>query len=276
MTRLLSILALLTFSLASLNAQSAPAFSIMQGYDLVTSRTCSGAENVGSIYTTITNPSVTSVCQQTGANTFGWVSSFIASVTGGTLTIAGGKAPVISKTITFTGTDATTMTFPATSGTVATLGATQNLATTTGFADSSTASKTLAISLSGATASTATTLAFAQSAPRTVTFPDASITVPGTVLRDCGTTATCAATDKSATMKVAIGSVALTSASPSIATITSLPFSGALDYHCTLDNETTRTDEVAVLAAGYVSGASFVITGPNTVTDVIDYVCIGW
>ena len=110
------------------------------------------------------------------------------------------------------------------------------------------------------------------------TFPAASITVSGAVGQFCGTTTTCAATDISTTLKVVVGNVALVSASPSTAAITGISpaFTGAGTYSCALSNATTVANTASVLTAGYVSGSAFTITGPNTVTDVIRYVCVGY
>lgn len=95
-------------------------------------------------------------------------------------------------------------------------------------------------------------------------------------LINCGTTATCAATQTFGG-HVVMGNVALSSASPSTAAITGLSpaFTSASTYSCTVNDQTTRTNQVAILAAGYVSGSAFTITGPNTVTDTVNYICIG-
>ncbi len=114
-----------TLGLALAYAQSAPSFAVTTGP--LGNRTCNDQVNVGSINTTLDNPSITYVCQQTGTNTYGWVSSFQASVTGGTLTITANKTPSIAASIAFAGTDSTTMTFPTVSGTVATIAGTQTL-----------------------------------------------------------------------------------------------------------------------------------------------------
>ncbi len=103
-------------------------------------------------------------------------------------------------------------------------------------------------------------------------------TVPGTVTaQTCGTTTTCSHTATGPALKIVYGRVALSSASPSIAAITGISpaFTNNGTYHCVTDDRTDITHPTGVLAAGYVSGSAFTITGPNTVTDTVDYVCTG-
>lgn len=92
----------------------------------------------------------------------------------------------------------------------------------------------------------------------------------------CGTTGTCTANAATSNVMVKYGSVALSSASPSVATVSGLPFTSSASYFCTA----TPTGNTAAIAAGgvaitYVDGGSFTLTGPNTVTTVINFVCIG-
>lgn len=93
----------------------------------------------------------------------------------------------------------------------------------------------------------------------------------------CGTTTACSATAKAGTHAV-FGSAPLVSASPSTAAITGVSpaFTSASTYSCTVNDQTTRTNQVSVLVAGYVSGSAFTITGPNTVTDIVNFVCVGY
>jgi len=94
----------------------------------------------------------------------------------------------------------------------------------------------------------------------------------------CGTVAACAGTNTSGTVKVAFGSVALASASPSIATVTGInpAFTSSSTYVCTATpvgaDATIAGNGIAVTN---VSGTSFTLTGPNTVTTVVNYTCIG-
>jgi hypothetical protein len=110
---------------------------------------------------------------------------------------------------------------------------------------------------------------------RTITVPDASITLGSTVTKSCGTTVTCAATTTNNVI-MTFGSAALTSASPSTASITGLPFTSSSTFFCTASPEGSSA---AVAAAGIAinktSGSAMTLTGPNTVTTVIDYVCWG-
>jgi hypothetical protein len=154
----------------------------------------------------------------------------------------------------------------------------QTLTTTTVLGDSTTPSKTVAISLSGATASTATTLTFAQSAARTVTFPDASITVSGAQAQACGSTATCGATSIGATLKIVQGSGTLVTGSPSTFAVTAMSpaFTSASTYTCVAQDTATIATNIGVLTAGYVSGSAVTFTGPNSNTDTFRYTCTGY
>lgn len=93
----------------------------------------------------------------------------------------------------------------------------------------------------------------------------------------CGTLAACSSTAQNGSHMV-YGNVALATGSPSTASITGISpaFTSASTYSCTVNDQTTRTNQVAVLAAGYVSGSAFTITGPNTVTDTVNYQCVGY
>lgn len=94
-------------------------------------------------------------------------------------------------------------------------------------------------------------------------------------IANCGTLVACANTAVP-TAKIVYGTAALTSASPSTATLTGLPFTSSSSYVCTASPVgATAAIAAAGAAFGNVSGASTVITGPNTVTTVIDYICIG-
>jgi hypothetical protein len=97
------------------------------------------------------------------------------------------------------------------------------------------------------------------------------------VNQSCGTTATCANTGVGAAGLIeAYGTVALSSASPSIASITQLPFTTSTSYVCTATPEgTTAAVAAGGIAINKTSGTAMTLTGPNTVTTVIDYRCIG-
>lgn len=88
----------------------------------------------------------------------------------------------------------------------------------------------------------------------------------------CGTTTTCANTAQTGVL-VVYGTVALSSGTPSTATITALPFTSSSTYVCTGTEATNAIGNLIKFANA--SGASTVITGPATVTDVIGYHCIG-
>lgn len=111
-----------------------------------------------------------------------------------------------------------------------------------------------------------------------VAGPYTITTVPGSVTaQTCGTTTTCAHTSIGTTLKIVVGSTALVSGTPSTAAVTGISpaFTSSSSFHCTVNNQTNQTHTVGVLAAGYVSGSAFTITGGNTLTDVIDYTCVG-
>jgi hypothetical protein len=113
----------------------------------------------------------------------------------------------------------------------------------------------------------------------TAPFSIASTTPVGTLtvsnhptLQDCGTTSTCANTQKTAALIVR-GSVAFPTA-PTV-TVTSLPFTGAANYSCTASDVTTATG--VVNATAYTSGSSVTFTETNGVnTDTMRYICAGF
>lgn len=103
---------------------------------------------------------------------------------------------------------------------------------------------------------------------RTVTLPDASITVPGTVVQGCGTTTTCSATNNSATSKMVYGSVALSAGTATVTGI-SPTFTSSSSFVC------TATDVTAANATKVVNASSSSITITGTSTDTVNYVCAG-
>lgn len=112
---------------------------------------------------------------------------------------------------------------------------------------------------------------------RTVTAPDASITLSGTLAYDCSTSAACSPTNEIADWEF-YGSVALASASPSQVTVTGLSpaFTSTSTYYCTATPQgATAAIAAAGIAVSNVSSSSFTLTGPNTVTTVINYRCRG-
>lgn len=94
----------------------------------------------------------------------------------------------------------------------------------------------------------------------------------------CGTTTTCANTVQNGTLRVVNGSVALASGTPSQAVVTGISpaFTSTSTYNCTAAPEgTTAAVAAAGVAVSKTSSSSITLTGPNTVTTVIDYVCYG-
>jgi hypothetical protein len=106
------------------------------------------------------------------------------------------------------------------------------------------------------------------------TTPVANLTLSNhPLIQSCGTTSNCSHT-MLRSPNVAFGSVPLLSGTPSTATVTGISpaFASSSSYNCTLTNGTNASNGVKIT---YISGSSFTIAGPNTVTDVINYICVG-
>jgi hypothetical protein len=88
----------------------------------------------------------------------------------------------------------------------------------------------------------------------------------------CGTTSVCGQTIQVAPVLV-YGTVALSSGTPSTATLSALPFTGSTTYVCVGTDQTNAANNLIKFANA--SASSSVITGPNTITDVIGYQCVG-
>lgn len=113
---------------------------------------------------------------------------------------------------------------------------------------------------------------------KTITFPAATMTVSGVASYECGTSAACSPTNVSTSDWHLFGSSALVSASPSTASISGLSpaFTSTATYWCTATPQgTTAAIAAAGAAINKTSGSAFTITGPNTVTTVIDWHCWG-
>lgn len=250
------------FGLAIASAQSAPSFTTSAGTAAVSTKPCSDSSNVGSMYTLYQDPangfSGLYVCAQIGApslgqGAYGWIglTSQGTSPTTGTLTVANGKAAVISNSLTFAGTDATTMTFPSTSGTVVTLAATQTLT-----------AKTLTAPVIATISNTGTE-----------TLPTNTGGIP--VLYSCGATTgatTCANTSGGATARVFSGIATLASNSAVISGI-SPAFTSTATFACTSNDQTTIGNPTKVLNT---SSSSITISDTTGASDAVAYVCIGY
>lgn len=118
------------------------------------------------------------------------------------------------------------------------------------------------------------TLTQANTANRTYAFPDAAITVSGLQGYSCGNTSTCTNTGIPAP-HVIWGQVALSSGTPSTVTVTGISpaFTSTTSYQCNVTDMTDATKNL--LKVVNASTSSFTITGPNTITDTISYICIG-
>lgn len=155
--------------------------------------------------------------------------------------------------------------------------------TTTYIVNTSTPTQRANFNLAGSSPNTTATLTFATTVDRAYTFPNASGTIclsGGTctdypTLVDCGTTTTCANT-ATTSGRVIIGAVALSSGTPSTATVTGISpaFTSTATYRCAITEATTATNNLLKIVN--TSSSSFTITGPNTLTDTISYVCAGY
>jgi hypothetical protein len=96
--------------------------------------------------------------------------------------------------------------------------------------------------------------------------------------QSCGSTATCGASNISATLKVVVGIGQLVSSSPSTFQVTAMSpaFTSTTSYTCVAQDVTTIANNIGVLTAGYVSGSAVTFTGPNTNTDTFRYTCVGY
>jgi hypothetical protein len=94
------------------------------------------------------------------------------------------------------------------------------------------------------------------------------------LIQFCGTAAACSATAQTGAQTV-YGSVALSSGTPSTATITGISpaFTSSSTYICTVTAQSGAA--TALLSVANVSGSSFTITGPATDTRVVNYQCTG-
>jgi hypothetical protein len=113
----------------------------------------------------------------------------------------------------------------------------------------------------------------------TVTFPAANISVPGTVFTSCANSLSCATpVNTSSSVKFAYGTGALTSATPSLAHVTAISpaFTDTSHMFCTaVPVGTTAAIAAAGVAVNLVSASAFDVTGPNTVTTVFFWQCVG-
>jgi hypothetical protein len=94
-------------------------------------------------------------------------------------------------------------------------------------------------------------------------------------LQSCGTTTTCAHTAIATNANIVYGSAPLVSGTPSTYTVTGISpaFTSAASYVCTLAGQTAAT--TSLYSVANVSGSSFTVTGPATVSTVVNYICAG-
>ena len=140
------------------------------------------------------------------------------------------------------------------------------------FGDQADATKVLLLDLHSATTGTKTTFAFAQTAGRTVTWPDASITVPGIVVTNCGSSASCATpTTISSTAKIVIGTIVFSASTTATVSGISPAFTSSGSYACTA-NDPSHTYTYTIQA---VSSSSFTITSGTSNSDTWSWQCSG-
>lgn len=105
----------------------------------------------------------------------------------------------------------------------------------------------------------------------TTTVPNLTVSNHPT-LQDCGTTSTCANTQKTSALIVR-GSVAFPTATT--VTVTALPFTSNASYSCTAGDATTAAGMIN--ATTYTSGSSVTFTETGGVnTDTMRYICVGF
>jgi hypothetical protein len=92
----------------------------------------------------------------------------------------------------------------------------------------------------------------------------------------CGTAVGCTAAAATANTIIKYGTAPLTSGSPSTASITGLPFTSSTSYTCTASPQgTTAAIAATGVAVNQTSGTAMTLTGPNTVSTVIQFICVG-
>ncbi len=108
----------------------------------------------------------------------------------------------------------------------------------------------------------------------TIMFPATNITVPGTILTDCGSSASCATpTTRSSTGKIVIGTVAFSSATTATITGISPAFTGTQSYTCYASDP---THAAYAQSTQNQSGTSFIITSGTSNSDTWNYQCVGY
>jgi hypothetical protein len=91
----------------------------------------------------------------------------------------------------------------------------------------------------------------------------------------CGTTSSCGHSGETSA-QIVYGSAALVSGTPSTVTITGISpaFTSTSDYFCTVTGQSAATS--SLYSVTNISTSSFTITGPATVTTVVNYLCTGF
>lgn len=172
-------------------------------------------------------------------------------------------------TITGNATAARTLTMPDATGTLALTSSPSSLIpTAAGTYDLGSATIPWRYLYVGASSDTAR-IGGSFSADRTITIPDASITLNGITSILCGTTAACGGTDSSTSAKFYYGAVAMVGGSQ---TVTGLGFANT-SYVCTATNAARASAVYAVPA----SASTLTLSGNATVgpTDTVNYLCVG-
>lgn len=138
--------------------------------------------------------------------------------------------------------------------------------------DTTDTTKQLKFSLSGGTTAFASTFTFAPTAARSITFPDASITVSGATLTSCGTSTSCASpATEGAIAKIVTGTTAFSS-STTLA-ITGMPaFTSITSFSCYASDPT----HAYTWTASNQSSSAVTFTAGTSNSDSWQWSCIGY
>lgn len=229
------LFALFAIAAVTVLAQSAPSFTVQQGTALAATRPCSGSQNVGSIYTQITNPSITWVCSQIGSNAlgngaYGWVSALTGTGGTGVYVTLTGTQTLTNKTLT-----APTLTTPA-------------LGAATGAS----------VAITGSYTSTLAT----GTAPLVITSttPVAHLTSQVLAYNAAGT--------QQLESKAVFGTCTL-------GTSCVVTFAGSAAWTSSSSYRCSATDQTTAAATKVVNDSASQATFTGTSTDVLSFVCIG-
>lgn len=289
----IKLLALLFLITACCFAQPVPYPNFSSGSGTPNVGLCNGPVNISNVYIQTQDPangfSGVYFCLQTGGATLGsgaytWkaMATQPGTPTTGTVSVANGKAAVISNSLTFAGTDGTTLTFPTTSATIArtdaanTFTGTQTvgaLVATTVNGNTFTAGTGVLTIAAAKTLTANNTLTLAGTDGTTTTLPATTAGVPAALF--CGATSgstTCANTSGGGTARV-FGGIATLASNTAVISGISPAFTSTSTFACVANDLTTRANPVAI---ANTSSSSITITNTTGSSDVINYLCSGY